>query len=532
MMKIMRSPVSLFALNIVLTLYLFALNLFSNHGMVEIQAAVWPALVLLALGWLLALVHRWPFKLFWTLNLLAGSVAVFAKSQYRILITEDILLSALISENDLTAEMISVKSVCFVLVFGLLPVLLLWRQRIRQVGWRRHLACCGLASLAALLAVFGLFQYKGYHFRGKGSIRDSRFMGDVLRFSPLDVYYNGQRARKSVRDMKRNYAGVERMPQKYRYLDQKDDLLVVFVIGESTRGDRFSLNGYPRNTNPQLAAIPNLYSFKNAQSCDTLTVNSLNCLSSPMLKSSPDRTPRQSSFGEVFRSLGYRSEIYSLQTLSGFYSYMGYDRLVSKYQIVAEQQSGAWDAALLPYMRQSVAQYRVGKMLLVLHTLGSHQTYADRIPPHHRVFTPYCTNPDVSHCSKAELDNAYDNTVLGVDELLAETIKSLSDKRALLIYVSDHGESLGENGDYFHGKPVNIAPKEQFSIPFVVWFSESYRQSPEGKVLAERVAQAVKDGRAVSHDNIFHTVLGCAGITSPDGGIDPHLDICAADAGN
>ena len=122
--------------------------------------------------------------------------------------------------------------------------------------------------------------------------------------------------------------------------------------------------------------------------------------------------------------------------------------------------------------------------------------------------------------------------MLGVDELLAETIKSLSDKRALLIYVSDHGESLGENGDYFHGKPVNIAPKEQFSIPFVVWFSESYRQSPEGKVLAERVAQAVKDGRAVSHDNIFQTVLGCAGITSPDGGIDPHLDICAADAGN
>ena len=106
MMKIMRSPISLFALNIVLTLYLFALNLFSNHGMVEIQAAVWPALVLLALGWLLALVHRWPFKLFWMLNLLAGSVAVFAKSQYRILITEDILLSALISENDLTAEMI------------------------------------------------------------------------------------------------------------------------------------------------------------------------------------------------------------------------------------------------------------------------------------------------------------------------------------------------------------------------------------------------------------------------------------------
>ena len=216
-------------------------------------------------------------------------------------------------------------------------------------------------------------------------------------------------------------------------------MLLVFVIGESTRGDRFSLNGYRRNTNPQLSQIQNLFSFKHAQSCDTLTIHSVHCLASPMLKSSPDR-----------------------------------------------------------------------------------------ISPQFQVFKSYCTNPDVSKCSKTELDNAYDNTVLGVDNLLADVIRHLaqSGKKALLFYVSDHGESLGENGDYFHGKPVAVAPKEQFSVPFVVWFSDAYRQTPEGAALAQRVAEAANSDKAVSHDHIFHSVLGCAGMVSPNGGIDEQLNLC------
>ena len=144
------------------------------------------------------------------------------------------------------------------------------------------------------------------------------------------------------------------------------------------------------------------------------------------------------------------------------------------------------------------------------------------------MFKPYCTNPDVSKCSKTELDNAYDNTVLDVDNLLADVIRHLaqSGRKALLFYVSDHGESLGENGDYFHGKPVAVAPKEQFSVPFVVWFSDAYRQTPEGAALAQRVAEAANSDKAVSHDHIFHSVLGCAGVVSPNGGIDDKLNLC------
>ena len=523
-----RFSIPLPALNGVLAVYLFCLNMLAAQGWADVQAALWPALVFAALGWLVSLSGRLVFKAFWTLNLLVAAGAVFAKSQYHILISEDILLSALTSESELTAEMVSAKSVLFVLAAGGLPAVLLWLAKVRPQPWQRRLLQSGVYAAAALLAAGGIVYAKGYTFRSKGSIRDSRFMGDVFRFSPPDVYYNGQRARKAFRDIKHNYAHIEKMSQKHRYQNTEDDLLIVFIIGESTRGDRFSLNGYPRNTNPQLAQIPHVYSFKNAQSCDTLTINSVHCLVSPMLKSSPDRIPRQSSFGEVLHSLGYRTEIYALQTLAGFYGgYLAYDKLVSKYQIVAEQKSGAWDAALLPYLRRAVAEYRGGRELIILHTLGSHQTYADRLPPEYRTFRPYCTNPDVAKCSKQELDNAYDNTVLAVDALLAESIRILSNKKALLVYVSDHGESLGENGDYFHGKPVAVAPKEQFSIPFLVWFSDQYRATEQGRVFAGRVQAALSDGRAVSHDNIFHSVLGCAGVQSADGGIDAGLNICA-----
>ena len=523
-----RFPASLFLLNAVLSGYIFILNGWANRDLAGIAASVWGALALFAIGSLFTLLPKWLFKLFWTLNLLTAAIAVFSRGQYNIFISEDILLSLLTVESELTAEMVSLPFIAFTVLLGIVPAVLLWRTPVAPQTWKRRAALAVAGAVLGVLAVGGIFQWKGYTFRSKGSIRDSRFMTDIFHFSPLDVYFNGQRAYKAARNLRKNYAHVEILSQKYQYQSKNDDLLLVFVIGESTRGDHFSLNGYGRNTNPQLSQIPNLYSFKHAQSCDTLTINSVHCLASPMLKSSPDRTPRQSSFGEVLHSLGYHTEIYALQSLSEFYKYLNYDKLVSKHQIVAEQQTGAWDAALLPYARQAIGQYRGGKTLLVLHTLGSHQTYADRISPQFQVFKPYCTNPDVSKCSKTELDNAYDNTVLGVDNLLADVIRQLaqSGRKALLFYVSDHGESLGENGNYFHGKPVAVAPKEQFSVPFVVWFSDAYRQTPEGAALAQRVAEAVNSDKAVSHDHIFHSVLGCAGVVSPNGGIDDKLNLC------
>lgn len=181
---------------------------------------------------------------------------------------------------------------------------------------------------------------------------------------------------------------------------------------------------------------------------------------------------------------------------------------------------------MLPYINQSIDSYSQGKKLIVVHTLGSHQSYIDRIEKKYERFRPICQDVDVALCSKEELVNTYDNTIVAIDDFLASIISKLQGKKAMLIYLSNHGESLGGDGYYFHGKPRKVAPKEQFMIPFVVWFSSSYRQTEEGINFANRFNVIGRDNE-ITHDYLYHSILGCAGIASSDGGIDDKLDLCS-----
>lgn len=499
--------------------YLFVWNLWVNTASVWVLCAWW----ILMLPFLF---HRWILKAMLMLQIAIAALALFAKSAYQVVISEDILLSALMTEADLTAEMFSWRFIVYLILFGILPILLIASTKIQKHTWRKTFFQTIAFLVVNVAVVAAIFISQDYSFRDKGHIRDSRFMSDVLNFSPVDAQYNMRRAYKTWRNMQKNYLNIENLTQKYHYHSENDELLLVVVLGESTRGDRFALNGYSQPTNPQLSQIPDLYSFIGT-SCDTLTINSLNCVTSPMLASDEGRQVKQSSFGQILRHLGYRTEIYSLQTLGALYAYLGYDKLLSKYQITANQNNGAKDVVLLPHILQSIANYRGGKQMIIAHTLGSHQTYDDRIDERYAPFEPYCRDPDVAKCQPEELNNAYDNTVVGVDKFLADTIAALKNKKALLIYFSDHGESLGEGGYYFHGQPVKTAPKEQFSIPVVFWFSDAYRETPQGKTAAERVAAAWRNKAVLSHDQMFHSILGCAGIVSDNGGINSELNICA-----
>ena len=506
--------------------YLFALNLFSNQNVNQILMAIWPALLMLAVFLVIGLLHRFVLKLFLSVNIIIASMTIFFKWQYGVTITEDILLSGLINDVSLTLEMVSVKFVVWVVITGLLPAVLIFFVRIARRSIVKQFADTIVLILLAAAGVLVVFYTQGYELRKKGQIRDPKFAQAIVNFSPLDIEYNFSKALKAKKFMKKMYSDVEVMSRKYHYEFEGDDLLIVLVFGESTRGDHFSINGYPKNTAPLLSGKDNLYSFSNVTSCDTITLSSIRCMASPMKRSDSGRKVTQSSFGEVLRSLGFKTEIYSLQTLNEFYHYFGYDKLISKYAILNEQESGARDVSLLPYAKEVIENYTSGKKLLILHTLGSHQTYCDRLTAGQEVFKPACQVANVSQCSKEELTNAYDNTILAIDSFLSTLIDELSDKKAILVYVSDHGESLGENGNYFHGKPLDIAPKEQFSVPLIVWFSQKYADTEEGKKRLE-LLKALPVDTPLSHDNLFHSILGCAGVKSSDGGIDQKLDICS-----
>jgi lipid A ethanolaminephosphotransferase len=149
-----------------------------------------------------------------------------------------------------------------------------------------------------------------------------------------------------------------------------------------------------------------------------------------------------------------------------------------------------------------------GNLLIVLHQMGNHgPAYFKRYPDAFKQFTPACEDPDLPRCSNESIVNAYDNAIRYTDHVVASLVRTLREHEAhdsALLYVSDHGESLGEKGLFLHGVPFKIAPDVQTKVPMVMWFSPGYRSS---FALDEACVGQVA-ATPLSHDHIFHSLLG------------------------
>jgi lipid A ethanolaminephosphotransferase len=165
--------------------------------------------------------------------------------------------------------------------------------------------------------------------------------------------------------------------------------------------------------------------------------------------------------------------------------------------------------------------------VIVFHQIGSHgPAYSERYPAAFEYFKPACRSNELQHCSKEEVINAYDNTIAYTDHVLSRQIdilrKAADHVDSMLIYASDHGESLGEQGVYLHGMPYSFAPKAQKDVPMLVWASPGYTQRARLDLDCQR---ALAD-RTVSHDFLYHTILGAA--ETRDKVYDSRLDLLAA----
>jgi lipid A ethanolaminephosphotransferase len=151
-------------------------------------------------------------------------------------------------------------------------------------------------------------------------------------------------------------------------------------------------------------------------------------------------------------------------------------------------------------------------MFIVLHQMGNHgPAYYKRYPKSFEKFTPVCETSQLEECSKEAIDNAYDNAILYTDYFLSRVIALLKNNSAAfetsMLYVSDHGESLGENGLYLHGLPYFLAPDTQTQIPVIMWFGENYDE-------IDNESLRLKRNNSYSHDNLFHTILGLMEVQS------------------
>jgi glucan phosphoethanolaminetransferase (alkaline phosphatase superfamily) len=319
-----------------------------------------------------------------------------------------------------------------------------------------------------------------------------------------------------------------------------DALTVVLVIGESSRADHWSLNGYQRETNPLLAKRKNLTSFQDVTSCTALTRSAVPCLLTRKTVREAENEMfalkiHETSVVSVFRALGFDTYWVGVQgtrafTDSPFLSIMQEGQnyvLLNPYLSPGDAQM---DEGAFPYIDQFLAKPEKRKFLVV-HTVGNHWTYTSRYPKSFTRFTPVCGESRLAgeglrlqsamkECDKVKgaLVNSYDNSIIYADFVLDSIMAKLDKKNALMLFVSDHGESLGEKGVYLHG---NMKVKEQRHIPMILWASESFaRAHPDMMTHIEASRNA-----PISHDHVFHSLLGCTGVTSEI--VDPRLNLCA-----
>lgn len=295
--------------------------------------------------------------------------------------------------------------------------------------------------------------------------------------------------------------------------------LTILIVGETSRADDFSLGGYSRETNPRLAQ-DNVVYFPRTTSCGTATAVSVPCMFSNMARAHYNE--QLAHHQEGLLDIAQRAGI-QVQWNENDGGCKGACDRVPHQNMNALNLPGqcidgeCYDEVLFHDLANDIDKLN-GDGLIVLHTIGSHgPTYYNRYPKEFRKFTPTCDTNEIQSCTQEQLVNTYDNTVLYVDYIVDKAIKLLQSKQdkftTSLVYLSDHGESLGENGIYLHGLPYSIAPDTQKHVPMLVWLSDDYqkRYGVNYDCLKKESTQ-----NEYSQDNLFSTMLGILGVETTE----------------
>lgn len=451
---------------------------------------------------------RFVLKPFFTVLILTGSIVSYAMLKYGVIFDAGMIQNIVETNSGEAGAYLNGSVVLWFLLTGLLPVLVLWSLRIRYPARWYH----GLALRAGALAISLLFiggvaslYYQDYASVGRNNKSLAKeivpanyvhglykYGRDVLFATPIPYQQLGTDARVVARGSK--------------------PTLMFLVVGETARSQNYSLNGYGKATNSFTAKEQGVVSFKDVRSCGTATAVSVPCMFSNLTRRRYDDQLASSRDGllDVLQHAGV-----SVLWKENDGGCKGVCRNVPTIEILPKsypalcQGESCYDEVLLEGLDQQIAGMK-GNKLVAFHLMGSHgPTYFRRYPASERVFMPDCPRSDIENCSNEELVNTYDNTIRYTDKvvgLLIDKLKSLESQYDVgLVYLSDHGESLGAMGLYLHGTPYKFAPDDQTRVPLLTWFSpqlQADRQLDMGCLAAEASSQRF------SHDNLFHSMLG------------------------
>lgn len=280
---------------------------------------------------------------------------------------------------------------------------------------------------------------------------------------------------------------------------------VVFVIGESLRADHLSLNGYPRPTTPHLQNDSCVVSVAGMFTIPCYTHTSIPHILTAADSLRSERAYDEQSFITLFKNAGYRTVWIANQDVANTYAYFMHEADTLIYTNAAKSlyDFGKWlDKDILPEFDRSGLEG--DRNLVILHTIGSHWWYGSHYEEEDAIFQPEAKSRVIGELTQEQIVNSYDNTIVATDKFLAELISRMRERNALVIFISDHGEALGEDGKYLHGEDY---PTLHNPACFI-WYSEEYARRYPEKIEALRV-NATKRWLT---DALFHTALDGASI--------------------
>ncbi len=453
---------------------------------------------------------RFTFKPLVILLLPVTAAVGYFMWEYGVVIDANMVQNAFETDAREVGDLLSMGMIAAVTIGGLLPAVLLWRLPIAYRPFLKEAAAkvpvCLFSAAAAGAAILAFFMDFTSVFREQKDLRltllPTSYIAAVQKYGNKKLKRTPAAAKAFATDAKRGPAWT--IPTRRS--------VTVLVIGETARAANFSLNGYPRETNPRLAKIPGLINFPNVMSCGTDTAQSVPCLFSGAGRAhtSSDISLRREGLLDILKRSGFDVLWRENQSgCKGVCARVPTENLTSS-KLPAFFNNGESNDAVLVHGLEEKITASPGDAVFVLHMMGSHgPAYHKRYPAEFERFTPVCKSSQFSHCTSEEIVNAYDNSIVYTDHVLGELAVLLAKQDAAgrpasMIYVSDHGESLGERNIYLHGMPYALAPKVQKHVPMVVWLSPLYQAAfgVDTACLSRRSADEL------SHDNIFHSVLG------------------------
>lgn len=450
--------------------------------------------------------YKYSYKTILGIIIFVVAISEYFMNTFGTIIDKNMIFNVVQTDTREAFDLLTLKLVIYIILLGIVPIALLSKITINFKSYKNELINKLIISffffIVIIISYISLSKQYSPFFRNHGDLR--------FYITPTYPIYSFGKFISFQLQSKQEIVTIGEDAKKIPFEKKR---LIVMIVGETARAQNFELNGYDKSTNPLLSETPNIVNLNNVYSCGTATAVSVPCMFSKFGRNDyGDDKQNYENLVDILNKTGVN--VVWLDNNSG-----GSKGVADRLKNVKYYGGSNFDEVMFDDLKKSINNINKDTFI-VLHQQGSHgPTYYKRYPENFKKFEPTCDTPEIDKCSQEEVINTYNNTIVYTDYIVSEVIKMLQAQQknvdTSLLYFSDHGESLGENGIYLHGLPYLIAPDAQKHIPSIFWFGNGFDK--QKNILSS------KKNNDFSHDNIFHTVLGLFNISTKE--YDHKLDI-------